>query len=176
MVQLSEKVLRDTPQSQGGGKNDTKTGYIGFQMKHIVVDMLNIIFYHRGNIICFSNRLVLRKPRLYLQKEVFDLREILISFKVSSETSKMWFLLEIRIASVRLCVCRIVGSSRRTCCIYSSWASTCQYFLYDEYLNKLETVRRLYGKERLLWCPNSILSKTVVLDGFGYRLSPYLQK
>lgn len=89
MVQLSEKVLRDTPQSQVGGKNDTKTGYIGFQIKHIIVDMLNIIFYHRGNIICFSSHLVLRKPRLYLQKEVFDLREVLISFKVSSETSKM---------------------------------------------------------------------------------------
>lgn len=88
MVQLSEKVLRDTPQSQGGGKNDTKTGYIEFQMKPIIVDMLNNIFYHRGNIMCFSNHLVWRNPTLYLQKEVFDLREILISFKVSSATSK----------------------------------------------------------------------------------------
>lgn len=89
MVQLSEKVLRDTPESQVGGKNDTKTGYIEFQIKHIIVGMLSIIFYHRGNIICFSSHLVPRKPRLYLQKEVFDLREVLISFKVSSTTSKM---------------------------------------------------------------------------------------
>lgn len=81
MVQLSEKVLRDTPQSQGGGKNDTKTGYTGFQMKHIIVDMLNIIFYHGGNIIRVSNCVELRKPRLHLQKEVFDLREILTRFK-----------------------------------------------------------------------------------------------
>lgn len=127
MVQLSEKVLRDTPQSKAGGKNDTKTGYIGFQIKHIIVDMLNIIFYHTGNIICFSNHLVLRKPRPYLQKEVFDLKEILISFKVSSETSKIQFLLEITIACEHQCVCRNVGPSRRDCCIYSPQVFTYQF-------------------------------------------------
>lgn len=63
-------------------------GHVGFQIKHIIVETLNILFYHGGNRKCFSNCLILRRSGLYLQKEVFDLREVLISSKVSSETFK----------------------------------------------------------------------------------------
>lgn len=48
--------------------------------------------------------------------------------------------------------------------------------LYDAYWNQLEMVRRLYEKERFLWCTSSTMLKAVLLDGCGYRLSPYLQK
>ena len=67
-------------------------GHVRFQIKHITVGMLNILFYHRknkGNRICFSNCLILKRSELCLQKEVFDIRKALVSSKVSSETFEM---------------------------------------------------------------------------------------
>lgn len=84
----------ETPQSQVKGKNDTKRAMLGFKLStYHSVGMLNILFYHRknkGNRICFSNCLILKRSGLCLQKEVFDISKALVSSKVlTSETSAM---------------------------------------------------------------------------------------
>lgn len=71
------------------------------------------------------------------------------------------------------CVC--VRLRAQECGVQDHGFPHSNILLYDTYGNQLEMVRKLY-KERFLWCTSSILVKAVLLDGCGYRLSPYLQK